>query len=432
MEDLSKGSLDPLAHTAPAMQDLWDALPAMPWLHKKGSRQKASRWFNWASEMETLGLYCGCMMFIVMKVAIGNKWYADYTDTPLFGQHRQVEGNVAEDCDGEELAAPVGDEPLAMDAAGEEPDGAGLGKKKMATRSTMQLAANILCNRLQVKLMKVICVTARPASQAYAMQVTICKTQAGCVERWSSKAAGGWVGTAMQIAGALASPGALGEIGFAMEGCFKESEAMHLEEMQLAGSLLRFVCKLLAGEVCEGLMFSGCFPDKLGQTLCKDGGQRKDCIGFCKLAWEQLEKCEAGMLAETSDGKWLRSFFRDLAWLDQTWAREVLISALENGFESLPAPCLEKVTSAGRALRSSKQVEDAFNMLRGEARQHRSGKRGRCSRWHKTVESGILEEADRTRLQVTDADRYAASHSIPDAMFAASGNVSSLGEEVLE
>ena len=242
LEDLSKGSPDSLAHTAPAMQDLWDALPAMPWLHKKGSRQKASRWFNWISEMETLGPFCGCMMLIVLRIAIENNWYADFTDTPLFGQHRRVEGNVAEDCDGEELAAPVGDELLAMDAADEEmPDEAGLGKKKMATRSTMHLAANILCNRMQVKHMKVIDVTARPTSQAHAMQVSTCKTQAGCVEWWSSMAAGGWVGTDMQIAGTLASPDALGEIGFDMEECFKDNGAMHLEEMQLAGSPLCFV-----------------------------------------------------------------------------------------------------------------------------------------------------------------------------------------------
>eukprot|EP00972_Heterocapsa_arctica_P037140 5468288-Heterocapsa_arctica.AAC.1 len=73
--------------------------------------------------------------------------------------------------------------------------------------------------------------------------------------------------------------------------------------------------------------------------LSKDEGQRKECMEFCRLAWQQLEKCEATMLsADTQVGKWMQSFVRDLVWPGQTWARELLISALENEFESLPAP----------------------------------------------------------------------------------------------
>eukprot|EP00972_Heterocapsa_arctica_P017026 2515474-Heterocapsa_arctica.AAC.1 len=83
-------------------------------------------------------------------------------------------------------------------------------------------------------------------------------------------------------------------------------------------------------------------------------------------------------------------------------------------------------------MHTSKSVEDTFNMLRDEEKQHKSSKLGRCSRWHKTIESGILEEADRRRLLVTDADRYAASTAIPDAMFHAGKNEFSLGVDVME
>ena len=55
----------------------------------------------------------------------------------------------------------------------------------------------------------------------------------------------------------------------------------------------------------------------------------------------------------------------------------------------------------------------------------------RTPRWHRSAMSGILVDADRPQLGISDADRCTASSVLPQATFSASGASFSLGDAVL-
>lgn len=104
--------------------------------------------------------------------------------------------------------------------------------------------------------------------------------------------------------------------------------------------------------------------------------------------WETLQRAEA---AGSTDAD-LAIRLRDLVWPGQTWVREILISASENDWASLPAGALSEVLAAGRAYHTSKPVEDIFNTLREGERTHRANKLGRLARWHHSIHSGVLQD----------------------------------------
>jgi hypothetical protein len=55
----------------------------------------------------------------------------------------------------------------------------------------------------------------------------------------------------------------------------------------------------------------------------------------------------------------------------------------------------------------------------------------RMQRWHRSAMSGILVDADRPQLGITDTDRCTSSSVLPQGTFSASGASFSLGESVL-
>ena len=110
----------------------------------------------------------------------------------------------------------------------------------------------------------------------------------------------------------------------------------------------------------------------------------------------------------------------------------MLIGLSENSFASVPAPVHQEVMAFARAMKSSKPADDSFNFLRDQEAGHKAHKLGRASRWHKTVHSGVMQDAGRKAVQVTDAGRFAAGKTLPATMFMAKSVSDTLDEELLQ
>ena len=428
IHDLYKGKPPPDAHTEQHMQHVWEWLPQCPLWHHKGARQKASRWFQWLKEAQSMGQYFGCLLMVVLRVAVEKSWYKTLEDTPLC----RVDAHELEEPgdEQEEPAAHDGHEELARDDPGLAEDA--VKDKRSRTKCTMHLSANIMCNRTQLKLMKMIYIVGEASHTAHNLQVTSAKTQAGCLEWFSQQATGAWLAIAKQEVECMFNEALLLEIGFQpSDQPMQEDDPMLKEEMLLASTMLAFVTDLVAYEIQEGRLLSEMPPYCFGGLVSHDEAEQKATLQHCSKLWGALGQVEAALLRDTSPPM-LAAYVRDLVWPRQVWAREVMVCMAENSFQSIPKACRDEIMAFARAIKSSKVVEDSFNELRDCERIHKSNKLGRISRWHKVMASGLLEDADRCQAVPSDSDKLSASKVLPAPLFEAAQVSCSLGVERLE
>lgn len=187
-----KGDLPPKLSAEVGMEELWQQLLEAPIWSRRGSRQKASRWFQWVSEMSSIATSFGFLLVVVLRVVVERGWYKTIHDTPWC---KGLGGEPPEhrtDLDKESAPQPI-DDVLSRDtgasaAQAEE----GMANARKQAKNTMHLAANILCSGTSLKLMKVIMVFGSISQERHNDQVVRCKTQRGGMTWWAEESAGAW------------------------------------------------------------------------------------------------------------------------------------------------------------------------------------------------------------------------------------------------
>lgn len=166
-----KGELPANFFSQPFMAKMWEKLIECPLWAQKGSRQTASRWFQWCVEMQNLAPNFGFLLVVALRIAVERGWYKTLGDTPLWSG----DGKPPEDDDLESEAAPrsVDDNMLSRDAGPETPASAEewMAKARKQVKNTMHLATNILCSPVSLRLMKMIVVLGAPSQERHNQQV---------------------------------------------------------------------------------------------------------------------------------------------------------------------------------------------------------------------------------------------------------------------
>jgi hypothetical protein len=189
-----------------------------------------------------------------------------------------------------------------------------------------------------------------------------------------------------------------------------------LEEMHIADTFFKFMVELMGSEINEGRVFTDTFPYRFGALNSQAAGEVQGTLEYMRACWEALEKFEAAAGDEN-----VANVVLNAVWPSQGWTREIFIAALENNFESMPRHASAEILDAARAQKTTKSVEDEWRELREAERQHTASKLGKVARWHRCIQSAVLPEADRRRLDVLPVDREVASTCSPvtDASFSA-------------
>lgn len=195
-----------------------------------------------------------------------------------------------------EEQACAGDQVLGRDASaagssGDPPTVASaeqsMEKIRQEAKSTLRLAANLLCMRSHTSLMLGIVRIGEPCKQAHSRQVVECKTQQGAVEWLAAQCAGSFARVAVATAGKLDDAKLLKELNFSLPSRYHEIDCAALqEEVQMSERLYAFVIELIASEVCEGRVFSEFAPYAVGALLSHDEEvKRKNLAYFEEVTW---------------------------------------------------------------------------------------------------------------------------------------------------
>lgn len=266
------------------MSEVWRWWPSCPLLHKKGSRQKKSRWFSWATEMAEVAPFFGVLLLVVLRLAIENKWFKSLQGTPLLSD--AAPSNVDDDPNPEggdlpsrHAAASSSQVPPSVQSA--EAD---MQKKRKET-SAPKLAASMLCMRTHTSMMLAILRLGQPGHDAHNERVTECKTQLGSVHWLVGRCTGGWQQTAKHLAAKLGDPKVLREVGlFLPSSRQQQGAAAYQDELRRVESMFALTCEFLRAEVNEGRMLSEFAPYAAVALLSHDQAKRTEALGYFKKA----------------------------------------------------------------------------------------------------------------------------------------------------
>lgn len=204
-------------------------------------------------EMRDILPYMGVLLLVVLRIEIENGWFKSLADTPL-ADNTTAAVNLPDD-GGSPLA---GTEKLPKSSAQGESKKAAeerFQEKRAEAKTALRLAATLLCMRSHVSLMRAIVCIGQPCHDSPSSQVVLCKTQKGGVEWFTSKCAGAWTATALQIVGKLQDAQVLRYIGLAFPPLPVDYDcASSQDEVHIAESIFAFAVELAGAEVKEGRM----------------------------------------------------------------------------------------------------------------------------------------------------------------------------------
>lgn len=201
-----KGALPLDAYSDDHMASVWADGPQIKLLHSKGTKEKASRWFDMPTNLEAMKEDFGWLQLLLMRRALEDNWYASVQDSPLFRTSLAyvpveptppqapgtTDATVALAVPSRAVSSidpmPLPSVPLPPLEASE----ATFEQQRADAKCVMHLACNIACTLTKLKLMCVIVVGGKASSDFHSANVKLLKTQSGSVEWWRLMAMGEW------------------------------------------------------------------------------------------------------------------------------------------------------------------------------------------------------------------------------------------------
>lgn len=142
------------------------------------------------------------------------------------------------------------------------------------------------------------------------------------------------------------------------------------------------------------------------------------CVVEETLRWfEKLWTVMTAAEEQATDEPYLRKFLASLQFPGYTVDRELLISLAETHFQAVPADMRAELMQASCGPFSTKVNEDGVGAFAAGTRQSKSGTLGREARWHRLITSNLMEEADRSQVDMTKVDKYVAPKDLKASLF---------------
>lgn len=302
-------------------------------------------------------------------------------------------------------------------------------EKATAKPSAIKTVAKSLANMTTFALNTGMALLVAPVREQHSLTVTSMKTPRGCREFFTQMAAGNF-DYLFKVFDVLADSPALVRMGLEKP----VANASFLSEgavVKVAEALLVFVQDLIGRELCFVLLYALCPPGLFAALLSHDEETRADALHLCEQFYDRQN--EALQQINRSPGRqWLKRYLDGLLWPNGAWPQEVLRSLAECEFQGVPTDTkkqLAQVFSAG----GTKDIEDLFNMLRKRAKHGQSASQKALCQWHLDTTTGVLEDAGKPQVEITDGDHItAASSKFSMGCFKANAARMSLDNEKLD
>ena len=409
--DLHQGCLPPEFGTEGHMQFVREEIRGM--IEKgKGTIVRSNRWFALWQRLRPFIPYWSMHLFTNMVQCVQRGIYGNVSECRLFPASAGVGGPAGQLGAG---ALAKGADAPAPGQRGVRPKAGGdLEGLRGTCQNSLHLSTEVLSTRSSRSVLLGLCTLVQPVEIKHNLDVISLKTQLGRQHINIQLACSEGLQYIQDTYSLFNDVAALTDMGVLCHDTNHSEATLDAEMCQLVlGSLIAFWRSMAALEVMFVQLHSMQMPGIAFTQLHASAGPREAGMATMKALWQKLEEVEK--LAPTSHH--LQEFIRDLEWPQNTWCRELMVSASECRWERLPDDMLEQVRAASRVVGSSKPVEDSFNWLRGQTEGVRNGRQGPQAIWHAVAMSPVGAECDMHPIEAEPVDQAAAGTNVPPAMF---------------
>lgn len=416
--------------TADHRMEMWErARSAWP-LHFKGTKSKQGRWFQLFDRPSKQLPFWACMELVLTYMGAIEGWFGTEDPPsrsgPLAPLHL-TKGVV----DGAAAAAST--------AAAQTEAGAGSLRRTVAesnkdvealragARNTMHLGLAIL-NRSDLRALWMLVTTAtQPIVREHGRFLVMQKTMEGSKQWLIEMSQKGYESPLLEVFDFMRDDGLLVACGLKSFCDFSSPFLFGTETgCGLVSSVFGYAVELIGSQLQWLMRHSHALPGLFYALLSPKS--EPAALATLRRWWDVLQNLERSML----DSVWLQQYHSDLIWPKVLWVREVLVGLSECRFERVPADLRSELEAVAMGFRSTKIVEDGFNMLRDRGRHHKSSRQGAALRFANLVSSSLMADSDRRPVKevATSVER---SPPIPDAAYRAKLNDEfSLGHQFLQ
>lgn len=239
-----------------------------------------------------------------------------------------------------------------------------------------------------------MCITAAtmPVMKGHSEFLVQSKTIRGTRHWCTWMAASGYFSTIREIFGALHDRTTLVKAG--LMKCSEASSPFLLSRHQaasLAETLFVYVLNLCGLQLQWAMRYSHTPPFMFAGLL--DPAGRRSTLKRLEVMWAVLLALEEAMQGAGQGN--LRALHSSLLWPSSTWTREVFIALSECNFIDVPDDILLEVTEFTETVKTTKMIEDCFNLLRDRSRHHKAGTLGSTLRFSTLISSTMQRDWDR-------------------------------------
>jgi hypothetical protein len=332
-----------------------------------------------------------------MHVCLSKGWYSHVSEIGLVVPKEVPDGEGAS----EAIGVAEGGEEQGEPHRPVRKSQVGLSALRSRCKTTVHLATEVLTSWSFRGMLVGMGAVIRPLEQRHALDVSLAKTTRGRRELNLERAEG------KHWAHLISTLDAFGESTLQNMGLEAYDERMTvtlLDEAkaeQVAERLVLF-WRLVAGKEATLLRHFSVVPPKSFQPLCDRANPeaQEACLERMKVLWTRLEAC-----ARAFAGGHLRAELRSLEWPLEQWAREILLSAAENKFQSVPKHITREVEYWCSHMAGSKVVEDLFNECRRWEKETSNGRMDTQSVWLACLQSSVLQDSGLSPVVATAVDR---------------------------
>ena len=201
------------------------------------------------------------------------------------------------------------------------------------------------------------------------------------------------------------------------------------ERKEVVGGVLAYLQHVVGLEILFCGLYQYQFPLWFAALLDDNPDHVFTALGLMRIVWEALLRAEVA--AQTNP--WMATFLEKLLWPRCIWAREVLVALSETKWACVPSDITAELRRAFAGF-GTKDVEDAFNLLRRQARFNLAGKLNPATQWHHVNFGGLIEASGGVSVQIANCDQLSTARAIPRRCFQATSHYTrfSLGKTCLQ
>lgn len=393
---------------------------------KKGPKVKLARWFSYFDCADDMEGHWALHLFIMLYIGLRSRWWASLSETPLFkGRQLSAVQQDALEEPPQASSASSTTAPRTMKACNHE-----LKQLKASCKNQLHVAAHLLCSLGTRSMMKMLNIAAALVRLDFGRMTVAHKSREGGRQWMLSMCAGGGRALLSELFSTVHDPKVPDCMRFSSSVCGDDRQTAQADELYLCERYLDLVRSLAKQRVLFVGLYEWALPAKLAALASSDQELVKSTLEWLQDLWHALEALESS----SSHNKFAKGYLDELVWPAMPFVRNIMVGLWECEFSRVPPDIHEQVLAMSRGFRTTKAIEDAFNLGRDKEALSKRGGLVPRTMWHFLQSSQIAADCDRPQVVVSQAAQNLAGSQVsqkalPSAMFMGEAGTFSLGDD---